>query len=446
MASIGHDSNGRKRILFGSVNGTRKTIRLGKVSAKQAAAFKVKVEDLVAAAAGAKVIEDETARWLADLPDHMHARIAAAGLVKSRDRSAATLGKFLDDYFAHLTVKPGTATAYGHTRRCLIDHFGEHKALRDIDTADADKWRQWLRTSNVRDLERDVISEATIARRVGVARQMFKRAVKWKLIPENPFADVKAGSQTNRSRMFFVTPEMTAKVLDACPDNHWRLLFALSRFGGLRCPSEHLALRWGDVDWERGTIRVRSSKTEHHQRGHSRLIPLFPELRPHLQRAFEDADPGTEYVITRSRDATANLRTQLKRIIERAGLRPWPKLFHNLRASRQTELAREYPIHVVCEWIGNSRAIAQDHYLQVTDADFARAIEDPDDRRCLRRDDTVERAAQNPAQYTAGSRSSGRESGPAASAQDSSLPSLTDRNSLLHNDLVGAVGFEPTKA
>ncbi|HAY82860.1 MAG TPA: hypothetical protein DCY79_23880 [Planctomycetaceae bacterium] len=29
-----------------------------------------------------------------------------------------------------------------------------------------------------------------------------------------------------------------------------------------------------------------------------------------------------------------SLRTQLLRIIKKAGVNPWPKLFHNLRASR----------------------------------------------------------------------------------------------------------------
>ena len=38
------------------------------------------------------------------------------------------------------------------------------------------------------------------------------------------------------------------------------------------------------------------------------------------------------------------------------------------RATRETELAALYPLHVVCAWIGNSRAVAQEHYLQVTDA------------------------------------------------------------------------------
>jgi hypothetical protein len=33
-------------------------------------------------------------------------------------------------------------------------------------------------------------------------------------------------------------------------------------------------------------------------------------------------------------------------------------LFHNLRASRETELAAVYPMHVVCAWIGNTERIA----------------------------------------------------------------------------------------
>lgn len=78
-------------------------------------------------------------------------------------------------------------------------------------------------------------------------------------------------------------------------------------------------------------------------------------------------------IINRYRDANQNLRTQLQPIIRRAGLDSWPKLFHNLRASRETELAAVYPIHVVCDWIGHAAAIAQKHYLHVTDHDFERA-------------------------------------------------------------------------
>jgi len=43
------------------------------------------------------------------------------------------------------------------------------------------------------------------------------------------------------------------------------------------------------------------------------------------------------------------------------------------RASRQTELQREFPLHVVCSWLGNSPRIAQQSYLLVTQDDFAKA-------------------------------------------------------------------------
>lgn len=39
------------------------------------------------------------------------------------------------------------------------------------------------------------------------------------------------------------------------------------------------------------------------------------------------------------------------------------------------ELAEQFPIQVVCDWIGNTEAIASKHYLQVTEDHFARAVE-----------------------------------------------------------------------
>ena len=111
-------------------------------------------------------------------------------------------------------------------------------------------------------------------------------------------------------------------------------MFALSRFAGLRCPSEHLALRWGDVNWETGTIVIRSSKTEHHTDGGLRTIPTFGELRPYLQQAYDEFLEGFDLkahrlseqpFITRYRDSRSNLRSQIDRIIAKAGLVPWPK-------------------------------------------------------------------------------------------------------------------------
>ncbi|OHB57221.1 MAG: hypothetical protein A2Y07_00115 [Planctomycetes bacterium GWF2_50_10] len=48
-------------------------------------------------------------------------------------------------------------------------------------------------------------------------------------------------------------------------------------------------------------------------------------------------------------------------------------MFQNLRSTRETELAETWPEHVVCAWIGNSKAVARKHYLQVTEEYFDRA-------------------------------------------------------------------------
>jgi hypothetical protein len=102
------------------------------------------------------------------------------------------------------------------------------------------------------------------------------------------------------------------------------------------------------------------------------VIPLFPELRPYLEDAQELSD-GSEYCITRYCDRNSNLRTGLTRIAAKAGVQMWPKPFQNMRSTRETELASEYPQHVACRWIGNSQSVAAKHYLQLTDEHFAKA-------------------------------------------------------------------------
>ena len=44
-----------------------------------------------------------------------------------------------------------------------------------------------------------------------------------------------------------------------------------------------------------------------------------------------------------------------------------------MRSSRQTELQREFPLHAVCSWLGNSPRIAQQIYLLVAEDNFAKA-------------------------------------------------------------------------
>lgn len=92
-----------------------------------------------------------------------------------------------------------------------------------------------------------------------------------------------------------------------------------------------------------------------------------------LQEGFETAAEGSTFVVTRYRETTQNLRTTFQKIVKRAGLPPWPKLFQNIRSTRETELAEQYPLQAVTAWMGNSQLVAATHYLQLTDAPFEKA-------------------------------------------------------------------------
>lgn len=430
MASISRDGNGRKRILFCLPGGVRKAVRLGKVPRRLAEEVRVKIEALVAAKVSGLPLDGQTAEWLARISDGLAAKLAAVGLIP--ERASAKLASYLDAYITKRhDVKPNTRRNLLACRARLVEYFGPDRPLRDISPGDADGWLLWLR---------ERYAAGTAGRTVNRAKQFFRAAFRSRLIPASPFADVKAPSQVNEARKFFVSRDAAARVLQACPDAEWRLIFALCRFGGLRCPSEVLALKWADVDWERGRLLVRSPKLEHLDGAGERWLPIFPELRPALEEAFDRAEPGAVYAVERYRAADVNLRTQLQRIIRRAGLAAWPKLFHNLRATRQTELAAEYPLHVVCAWIGNSAAIAQKHYLQVTDADYRRATEGGAESGAL----VAKTAAQNAAQTAL---RSGCQPSPETKKAPEIRGSVQPPTSLAYsgpNQPMPLVGLEPT--
>ena len=380
MASIINKPNGTREIQFTDPDRKRKTVRLGKCGPATAAEIKQHIEVLVECWAFPDTpVERNTIKWLsklmADSSKHwLYDRLAGVGLVTARDIpeavEAAKLGAFLDAYIEGRTdTKPRTILSLKQVRGRLVEFFGADKPIPAITPADADDFRRWLESK---------IGDNTTRRACGRCKQFFHAAARRRIIPkdENPFADMKDTTvRANRERDFFITREVAYRVLEACPDLEWRLLFALSRFGGLRCPSEHLALKLGHVDWERGRITITSPKTEHHEGKESRIIPLFPELRPLLEQAFDEAPDGAEYFIRRYRDTNANLRTQLKRILRKAGVEPWPKLFQNLRASRETELAEQHPAHIVAAWMGHSMIVSAKHYLQVRDSDFEKAMQ-----------------------------------------------------------------------
>lgn len=364
MASITHQPNGRRTVQFVDTDKRRRSVRLGKVTKAQAEAVRGRVEALTACKLTGQGMSRDLALWVADLDETLHDRLSAVGLVEPRQHQ--TLHDFIEAFIASKpTVKDSTKQTYRRSANHLTEFMGKDRDLRKITSADADRWWTWLMGDRG-------LSEATSRKSVQLARQFTKAARRHGVMDTDPFGHLTGTVRSNPDRKRFIEQATIERVLGECPDAEWRLIVALARYGGLRIPSELNGLRWVDVLWDHDRFIVHATKTEHHRGGGIRQVPLFPELLPYFLEAHDLALVGAQYVLGKHRTAE-NLRTQFQRIIKRAGVEPWPKLFQNLRASRQTELAQHYPLHLVNSWIGNSAAVAMEHYLQVRDEDFTRA-------------------------------------------------------------------------
>ena len=364
MASISREPNGRKVLQFCTGAGRRRSLRLGKLAQRDAETFRLHVERLVAAKERGAGVPADTFAWARRLDAKWYQRLVRVGLLEPR--AATTLGAFLTTYLdGRVDWKPATRAFYGHTARNLREHFGSDKRLDEITAGAADEWK-----SRLAELD---LSRNTILRRCTAAATIFRGAVRRKLIVENPFVGLGGLVQRNRERMAFISESDARRVLEACPSATWRAAFALARWGGLRVPSELVQLRWQDVNWDTGRFTVRATKTEHNRDQGIRLVPLFPEVRGPLLELFEAAADGAVAVFPPTWTATTNLRKGLTAVIERAGLKTWPKLWQNLRATRETELFEKYPAHIAVEWIGNSVAIALRHYTQSREVYYEQA-------------------------------------------------------------------------
>lgn len=394
MASLSTDGKGRRRILFVDSEGRRQAIYVGRMAKKNAEQVQRRIEEIIAGRIAGTAHSPELAAWIRDLPDPFHRKCVKVRLVEARERVAqVTMGALLDEFLARATVKASTYANYKQSTDSLRSFFGNETPLTEITPKRCDEWRQFIAldtegTTKKRGTKDNRLSPATQSKRIKMAKSVFSRAVRWGMLPVSPFDGVKAGSQANPDRAFFVTRKMIEAVLDACPDAEWRLVVALARYAGLRCPSEMVDLTWADVDWGRGILTVRSPKTEHHGGQHAvRHAPICPRLRELLTESFEIAPDGEVRLVPRVQGNRINLRTTLQRIIERAGLTPWPRLLQNLRSSCETEWCERYPIASVTRWLGNSPTVALKHYIQARDVHFEAVVtgagrrDAPDDAR-----------------------------------------------------------------
>lgn len=267
-------------------------------------------------------------------------------------------------YVEHLEVvrrrKPTTLTDY---RTILRRHLVPFLAPRTVDAVDPAAIRAYVRAKL-----RDGLSPKTVRNHATFAHGLFAFAVKRGWATANPVErdDLPAAGGADPA-IRFLSPEELEALYRATPADDLgpteRVLYMTAAMAGLRL-GELLALRWADVNWPAGTIRVRRSYTHGaftvpKSRRSSRAVPMADRLAGELARhqaasAYQGDDdlvfahPHLGTVLDGSK-----LRKRFHAALERAGLRR--VRLHDLRHSYGTRMAAVgTPMRALMEFMGHA--------------------------------------------------------------------------------------------
>jgi len=180
-----------------------------------------------------------------------------------------------------------------YVRDYLIKRFGENIA-EDIKPLEIQKWVKSLNESGG-------LAWTTIAKIRGLMHRIYKIGILHEHVAKNPVQHVGTRSKSTY-RAIIISPAQTLTILKSLPSPlHYALVLTCAATA-LRS-SEILALRWADVLWNDGRIRV-SKRWAKGEDGETKTdasdgyVPLHPVLAGHL-RAWQRQTPhakATDFV------------------------------------------------------------------------------------------------------------------------------------------------------
>ncbi|HKA55729.1 MAG TPA: tyrosine-type recombinase/integrase [Candidatus Binatia bacterium] len=248
--------------------------------------------------------------------------------------------KWLVDY-AEGKVKPGTLDHYQRVVRVHLVPYFDTTPLQQISPEMVQGYISQKRTEGR-------LTPKTINNTLVPLKEMFKHAVRWGYLRENPALYVEK-PRVERKEMDFLTPAEIRLLLEHAR-LRFRPLFLCAALTGMR-RGELLALQWGDIDWHESQIYVRRSLYfEAHRttqerkwrfitpksKNSVRAINMSPTLSLELKK-YKLAHPSGAYDLVFAQEDGKPLEPDnlVKRefipALRRAGLRQVP--FHSLRHS-----------------------------------------------------------------------------------------------------------------
>ena len=296
----------------------------------------------------------------------MEADLALAPAVRL---DVATAG---ERYLGHLgQVMERKATTIQDYRIMLRRHLAPFFGDRPLDKIDADSIGAY-RQAKVR----AGLSPKTIQNHLAFFHGVLGYAVKRGWARANPVAAVERPRQrgTDPDIRFLDQAELEV-LLRATKDASDRELYLTAAMTGLR-QGELLALRWRDVDWTAGLIRVRRNYTRGQwgtpkSRRSSRAVPMADRLASELERHFQASRfQGDDDLVFghpelgTPRDAS-KVRKRFGDCLALAGVREIK--FHGLRHTFGTQMAAAgAPLRSIQEWMGH-----RDYQTTAVYADYA---------------------------------------------------------------------------
>jgi integrase len=256
------------------------------------------------------------------------------------------------------------------TGRSLVAYFGATRDIATITRLEAAEWR--LSLSRAPDHPKGggrAPGPHVVSRHVVWAKLIFRVAHELDLIPFSPMDRLKIGSPATEQHWRYVSVEEAEKLIAAAPSPTWTATFALARYAGLR-RNEIEAFKWSDMDrlaagrlLIHGDLDIRTTKRR------TRECPISPRLREVLAQAHADM-PHTAGPWEGGMDRNSD--RVIHAIVRAATVAPYDKPLHTLRKSLETDWIDQHEIADVCQWLGNSPAVALKHYHRARPESFAR--------------------------------------------------------------------------
>jgi len=210
-----------------------------------------------------------------------------------REITPMTFREFADVYKERHVIANGLSLkrTIDWRLRPILERFGG-RALAEIKTADVEDFVADLRKPRIvnRETEPRSLTSASVNRTIELLRHMLNWAVGREYIDRTPF---RRGSETlikrlheDNKRRRRVSEDEEERLL-AAASPHLRSMIVVALDTGMR-RGEMLALRFADVDWNRGLITLRGETTKSKR---TRLVPISTQrLQAVLEWLRLDAD------------------------------------------------------------------------------------------------------------------------------------------------------------